>query len=96
MTYSIIARCSRTGAFGGGVVTSSLAVGNRCLHVADGVGAFLSQHRTDPRLGEQGLALLAAGDPDFEADAHAFAAKFQLFEFGRWPVGVTGSSFNLF
>jgi hypothetical protein len=42
------------------------------------------------------LALLAASDPDFEADGHAFAAKFQLFEFGRWPVGVTGSSFNLF
>ncbi len=42
------------------------------------------------------LALLAASDPEFEADAHPFAAKFQLFEFGRWPVGVTGSSFNLF
>lgn len=42
------------------------------------------------------LALIAASDPDFEAEAHAFAAKFQLFEFGRWPVGITGSSFNLF
>ncbi len=42
------------------------------------------------------LALIAAGDPDFDADTHAFAAKLQLFEFGRWPVGVTGSSFNLF
>ena len=61
MTYSIIARCPHTGAFGGAVGTSSLAVGNRCLHIAHGVGAVLSQHRTDPRLGEQGLALLAAG-----------------------------------
>ena len=42
------------------------------------------------------LSLIAASDPDFEADAHAFVAKFQLFEFGRWPVGVTGLSFNLF
>ncbi len=42
------------------------------------------------------LALIAAHDPEFEADQHPFAAKFQLFEFGRWPVGVVGSSFNLF
>ena len=42
------------------------------------------------------LALIAASDPDFDVDAHAFSAKFQLFEFGRWPVGVTGVSFNLF
>lgn len=42
------------------------------------------------------LAILAAADPEFEAEQHPFAAKFQLFEFGRWPVGVIGSSFNLF
>lgn len=42
------------------------------------------------------LALIAAHDPDFEAEAHPFAAKFRLFEFGRWPVGVMGASFNLF
>lgn len=42
------------------------------------------------------LALLAAYDPGFEAEAHPFAAKFRLFEFGRWPVGVVGTSFNLF
>jgi uncharacterized Ntn-hydrolase superfamily protein len=69
MTYSIIARCPHTGAFGGAVGTSSLAVGNRCLHIAHGVGAVLSQHRTDPRLGEQGLALLAEGRSAAEAMA---------------------------
>lgn len=42
------------------------------------------------------LALIAAADPEFEADTHPFAAKFQLFEFGRWPVGLAGQSFNLF
>ncbi|MHA7871528.1 MAG: hypothetical protein ACX939_04180 [Hyphococcus sp.] len=42
------------------------------------------------------LALIAAADPDFSAGEHPFAAKFRLFEFGRWPVGVAGSSFNLF
>ena len=42
------------------------------------------------------LALMAANDPEFDAPNHPFAAKFRLFEFGRWPVGVTGLSFNLF
>lgn len=74
MTYSIIGRCGRTGAFGGAVATSSLAVGNRCLHVGHADGAFLSQHRTDPRLGEQGLALLAAGKSAAEAMAEVTKA----------------------
>lgn len=38
------------------------------------------------------LSLLAA-DP---GEVHPFAAKFRLFEAGRWPVGIAGSSFNLF
>ncbi|MBY0422497.1 MAG: hypothetical protein K2Q06_09345 [Parvularculaceae bacterium] len=38
----------------------------------------------------------AAADPDFDAGRHPFAAKFQLFEFGRWPVGIVGRTFNLF
>jgi hypothetical protein len=42
------------------------------------------------------LVLIAANDPSFDAENHPFAAKFKLFEFGRWPVGVIGSSFNLF
>lgn len=42
------------------------------------------------------LALIAAADPDFDAEHHPFAAKLRLFEFGRWPVGIAGSSFNLF
>lgn len=42
------------------------------------------------------LTLVAANDPGFEAEDHPFAAKFKLFEFGRWPVGVVGSSFNMF
>ena len=61
MTYSIIGRCARTGAFGGAVTTSDLAVGSRCLRLAHGKGAFLSQHRTDSRLGDLGISLLADG-----------------------------------
>lgn len=61
MTYSIIARCPDSGAFGGAIGTSALAVGNRCLRVLHGKGAFLSQHRTDARLGDRGIAALAEG-----------------------------------
>ncbi len=43
------------------------------------------------------LALLvAANDPEFDAEDHLFARKLALFEQGRWPVGVVGSSFNIF
>ena len=61
MTYSIAARCPRTGMFGAAVTTSSIAVGSRCAFVRAGVGAVLTQHRTDPRLGPRGLDLLAGG-----------------------------------
>ncbi len=61
MTYSIAARCPRTGMFGVSVTTSSIAVGSRCAFVRAGVGAVLTQHRTDPRLGPRGLDLLASG-----------------------------------
>ena len=34
---------------------------SRCPFARAGVGAILTQHRTDPQLGPQGLELLAAG-----------------------------------
>lgn len=61
MTYSLIGRCARTGQFGCAVATSSLAVGSRVPFAAPGVGAVLTQHRTDPRLGPRGLELLRQG-----------------------------------
>ncbi len=61
MTFSIVARCRRTGQIGAAVATSSIAVGARVAHCAAGVGAVLTQHRTDPRLGPRGLALLRSG-----------------------------------
>jgi hypothetical protein len=42
------------------------------------------------------LVLVAAVDPDFDAEDHPFTVKFRLFEFGRWPVGVAGNSINVF
>ncbi len=61
MTFSIIGYCPATNAVGGAISTSNLAVGGRCVRLAHGCGAFLSQHRTDPRLGDVGLAVLETG-----------------------------------
>ncbi len=44
-------------------------------------------------------ALTLLSEALLEEDAgtvHPFAAKLALFEAGRWPVAITGSSFNLF
>ena len=61
MTFSLIGRCPRTGQIGAVVSTSSIAVGARVTYCSAGVGAVLTQHRTDPRLGPRGIALLRSG-----------------------------------
>jgi len=61
MTFSIAARCSRTGMFGMALSSSSPAVAARCAHALAGVGAVATQNITDPRLGPTGLELLAGG-----------------------------------
>lgn len=61
MTFSIAARCSRTGAFGIAISSSSPAVAARCAHARTGVGVVATQNITDPRLGPQGLDLMGAG-----------------------------------
>ena len=61
MTFSVVGMCQHTGMFGAAVTTSSIGVGSRCPFARAGVGAVLTQHRTDPRLGPRGLELLAAG-----------------------------------
>jgi uncharacterized Ntn-hydrolase superfamily protein len=61
MTFSIVARCSRTGMFGVAVSSSSPAVAARCAYAQAGVGAVASQNVTDPTLGTRGLELLARG-----------------------------------
>lgn len=61
MTFSIAARCSRTGMFAIAVSSSSPAVAARCAHARAGVGAVATQNITDPTLGPKGLDLMAAG-----------------------------------
>lgn len=50
MTFSLIARCNKTGQFGGVVCSSSPAVAARCLQAKAGVGVATSQNITDPKL----------------------------------------------
>lgn len=67
MTFSIAARCPETGMVGVAAATSNLCVGSRCTFVRAGVGAALTQHRTDPRLGPMMLDALARGASAAEA-----------------------------
>jgi uncharacterized Ntn-hydrolase superfamily protein len=61
MTFSIIARCPKTGQFGAAVASSSPAVAARCVRGRQGLGAAASQNITDPELGPLALDLLARG-----------------------------------
>jgi uncharacterized Ntn-hydrolase superfamily protein len=61
MTFSIIARCPKSGRFGAAVASSSPAVASRCVRARTGVGAAVSQNITDPALGVLALDLMAQG-----------------------------------
>jgi uncharacterized Ntn-hydrolase superfamily protein len=67
MTFSIVARCNRTGMFGVAVSSSSPAVAARCAYAQSNVGAVASQNITDPTLGTRGLDLMARGASASEA-----------------------------
>jgi uncharacterized Ntn-hydrolase superfamily protein len=69
MTFSIIARCNRTGMFGVAISSSSPAVAARCSYAQAGVGAVASQNITDPSLGPKTLELMARGASAAEAVA---------------------------
>ena len=74
MTFSLIGRCARTGMLGAAVTTSSIGVGARCPFARAGVGAVLTQHRTDPRLGPLALDLMTRGFTAEQALAAIVAA----------------------
>lgn len=61
MTFSIAARCAKTGRFGIAISSSSPAVAARCAHVRARVGVVASQNVTDPRLGPAALDLMGLG-----------------------------------
>ena len=61
MTFSVVARCHRTGMFGVAISSSSPAVAARCSYARAGVGAVASQNVTDPTLGPMTLDLMQDG-----------------------------------
>ena len=75
MTFSLIARCARTGQFGMVIASSSPAVAARCAHVRAGVGAVASQNVTDPALGPLLLDRMQAGLSAPDALAHITANR---------------------
>lgn len=79
MTFSLVARCARTGMFGVAVSSSSPCIASRCGGWARaGVGAVATQNIADPRLGHLGLTLLAQG-------YGARAVLNRLIEAGDYP-----------
>jgi uncharacterized Ntn-hydrolase superfamily protein len=62
MTFSIVARCKRTGALGVAVSTAVPAVGAMCPYVRAGVGAVSTQSWVNPYLAMNALDLLERGD----------------------------------
>ena len=63
MTYTLVARCRRSGAFGIGIATYSLAVGAKCPAIATGIGALTTQAFVNPTLKALGLRLMGQGHP---------------------------------
>lgn len=61
MTFSIVARCPRTGMLAVGTASRALAAGAAVPYVKSGVGAIASQSFTNPYLGIDGLTLLEQG-----------------------------------
>src|SRR4029078_3803525 len=60
-TFSISARCGRTGMLGVAVSTAVPGVGGICPFVEAGIGAISTQSWVNPYLGIDGLVLLRAG-----------------------------------
>lgn len=63
MTWSIVARDPRSGAFGVAISTRFFAVGALCPFALGGVGALATQALVNPTFGPRGLRLLAEGVP---------------------------------
>lgn len=61
MTFSLVARCAKTGMFGIAISSSSPAVAARCSFARAKVGAVASQNVTDPTLGPLTLDLMQNG-----------------------------------
>jgi uncharacterized Ntn-hydrolase superfamily protein len=97
-TFSIVARCARTGALGVATTTGEMAVGSRVPFVKTAIGAVATQALTDPRLGPLGLERLAAGDSAAdaigamtEADAYIESRQIAVVDSNGGAAARTGA-----
>ena len=67
MTFSIVARCARTGELGVAVSTAVPAVGAMCPYVHTAIGAVSTQSWVNPYLATAALQRIAAGRSAREA-----------------------------
>ncbi|WP_224003382.1 DUF1028 domain-containing protein [Aureimonas sp. SA4125] len=72
-TFSIVARCARSGDLGVGVASAVPAVGAICPYVAPGVGAVSTQSWVNPAIAVAVLAALKSGADAEQALADALA-----------------------
>lgn len=98
MTYSIVARCPRTGQFGVGIATYSPNVGLRCPVVVPGRGAASVQAVANPIVQQRAATLLAEGrsarsviDALQEMDPHPQARQIIAVDAYGLAHGVTGT-----
>ena len=75
MTFSIVARCARSGQFGVAIASSSPAVAARCSFARAGTGAVATQNVTNPALGPEVLDRMGGGARAPEAVAAAIAGE---------------------
>ena len=89
MTFSIVARCERTGELGVAVATAVPAVGSMCPYLSAGVGAASTQAWVNPYLAIDALALMQRGKPPLEALAAVLASD--AASAGR-QIGLIGTA----
>jgi len=87
-TFSIVARCERSGELGVAVATAVPAVGSMCPYVVAGVGAASTQSWVNPYLAIDALALMAQGRAASEALAAVLA---QDAEAAGRQIGLIGA-----
>ena len=87
-TFSIAARCQRTGELGVAVSTKFIAVGMLCSFVKNNVGAIASQAYINPYLGIMGLEYLAKGH-SAEETLHYLRSCDEGFEYRQ--LGIVDS-----
>lgn len=98
MTFSLVARCPRTGCFGVGATTALPAVGKLVAHAWPQTGAAATQARLNPYLGIDGIALMKDGmtAPEAlgrlcDAEPRTEVRQFALVDWQGTPAVWTGA-----